>query len=467
MDNLIVDHTEIWQRTKDLLRTQLPNHAYNTWFDPVSSLALNDQELILEVPNRFFYEWIESHYQQSIEQAVSQEFDLEIAVKYTVSPNAKDDRKGALLDSDAVVQPDTALSGDSPPLAPSRRSLPPLNKYYTFSTFIEGANNQFAKAAAMNVAEAPGQQSFNPLVVYGGVGLGKTHLLHAIGNHILHTRAEANIISATSEKFTLDFISSIQKNKTIEFSRFYRKADVLLIDDIQFFQRKEQTQEQFFHTFNELYQAGKQIVLTADKYPGEMERLQERLLSRFQSGLAVDIQPPDFETRVAILMEKAEKNGLELPYDIIEFLATHIKNNIRELESTIIRLLAHSSLSNVEIDMDLVKKVVRERIGHRALVDVTMEDVVKRVSALTHVSERDIVSSSRKKQLVEARQLSIYMAREILNASLSNIGLYFGGRDHTTVLHACRSIEQKLENGDRRLKNLASSVRQELSAAFL
>jgi len=264
------------------------------------------------------------------------------------------------------------------------------------------------------------------------------------------------------EKFTLDFIASIQKNRTVEFSRSYRRADVLLVDDIQFFQKKEQTQEQFFHTFNELYQAGKQIVLTADRYPGEMHGLQDRLLSRFESGLAVDIQPPDFETRVAILMEKAEQNGLSLPYDIVEFMALHIKKNVRELESTIIRLLAHSSLTKTEIDFPLVRRVVRERVGNRLVSDLTMGDIIRRVSEATKVNERDIVGSSRRMPIAEARQVSIFLCREILNSSLASIGTHFGGRDHTTILHACRKIEQKIKE-DLRIRQMVKALKQSLT----
>ena len=270
------------------------------------------------------------------------------------------------------------------------------------------------------------------------------------------------IVCASSEKFTLDFISSIQKNRTVEFSKSYRSTDILLIDDVQFFQGKEQTQEQFFHTFNELFQAGKQIVMTADRYPGEMIGLQDRLLSRFKSGLAVDIQPPDFETRVAIVMEKAEINGLSLPYDIIELIGLHIKNNVRDLESTIIRLLAHSSLSNQEIDYELAKKVIKERIGSNIVSYLTIEEIVRRVSMITHVSEKDIVSASRKMEIAEARQVSIYLCREILGTPLVSIGMHFGGRDHSTVLHACRVIEKKAKE-DQRISTIVGELKNELS----
>ncbi len=449
MDSIINTHDSLWGSTKEELRRTLPDHAFSTWFEPITPIALTDTELILEVPNQFFFEWIESHYNNLIEKTIGSVFKNNLKVKYTVSP--ENGKIGVDLKQPQVP-------ARPKPQAPT----PHLNQHYTFQSFIEGANNQFARAAATSVAEKPGQANFNPLVIYGGVGLGKTHLMHAIGNQIIETRPEMKLICATSEKFTLDFISSIQKNNTIDFSKKYRNTDVLLIDDIQFFQNKEQTQEQFFHTFNELYQSGKQIVLTADRYPGEMQGLQDRLLSRFQSGLAVDIQPPDFEVRVAILMEKAEQNGLELPYDIIEFMATHIKNNIRELESTIIRVLAHSSLTNREIDMNMVKQAVKERLDKQFVTELTIEDIISRVAEATNHKEKELVSSSRKKPLVEARQVAIYLCREILGTPLVEIGLHFGGRDHTTILHACRNIEQRSKK-EPRIKQLVTKLRQELT----
>ena len=248
----------------------------------------------------------------------------------------------------------------------------------------------------------------------------------------------------------------------MEFAKHYRRSDVLLIDDIQFFRGKEQTQEQFFHTFNELYQSGKQIVLTADRFPGEMQGLQDRLLSRFQSGLSVDIQPPNFEMRVAILMEKAEQNGVDLSYDTIEFIATHVISNVRDLEGIIIRLLAQSSLMNQDIDFNLVREVVRERIGKTAVTDLTVEDVVRRVSELSNISEKEIVGKSRKMEIAEARQVSMYLCRNIMGTSLNNIGVYFGGRDHTTVMHAVKTIDEKRVK-NKRVEKIVTSLKQEFS----
>ena len=335
-----------------------------------------------------------------------------------------------------------------------RRFSPNINKNYCFKNFIEGSNNEFAKNASLSVSSKPGKSNFNPLIIYGGVGLGKTHLLHAIGNYVLETDPLKNVILVTSEKFTLDFVNSLRKNNTDEFTRLYRSADILLIDDVQFFRGKEQTQEQFFHTFNELYQSGRQIVMTSDVLPSEMKGLQDRLVSRFQSGLSVDIQPPNYEIRIAILLEKSEQNGINLEYGYLEFIARHIKSNIRDLEGTIIRILAKSSLMNKEIDFDLIKEVVKERVGSSFLSELSIESVVKKASELTRVKEKDLVGKSRKAEIALARQLSMYLCRDVLGASLNKIGLFFGGRDHSTVIHALKVVEDKKQKDDNFCKKV-------------
>ena len=446
-----MNHLDVWKESKERIKKSQPQHAFSTWFEPIKSIGLSDDDLVLEVPNQFFFEWIQSHYKETIQNEVRRAGGYDLKIKYTVSPEGREEKNiNQKIDEENVWAGKRQIKNKQ------------LNEKYTLASFIEGTNNQFAKAAARNVAESPGKQAFNPLVIYGGVGMGKTHLLHAIGNRVFKEKREKRVVCASSEKFTLDFISSIQKNRTVDFSKSYRKADILLIDDVQFFQGKEQTQEQFFHTFNELFQAGKQIVMTADRYPGEMVGLQDRLLSRFSSGLSVDIQPPDFETRVAIVMEKAEQNGLKLSYDIIELIGTHIKKNVRELESTIIRLLAHASLSKKEIDFNLAKQVVKERLGSNIIYDITAEDIVRRVSETTHIKEKEIVGASRKMEIAEARQISIYLCREILGTPLVSIGMYFGGRDHSTIIHACRVMEDKTKK-DQRIGRIVGELKRELS----
>ncbi len=458
VDNLwitFMNHLDFWKKTKDELKKRLPAHTFDTWLEPIEALEIGAPGAVLQVPSQFFSEWVDTHYSKHILNTIN---DMGVKTKNVKFVVSGEEFKVEKEESNGVLNGTTSTP----------RQIRPrhLNASYTFERFIEGPNNQFAKAAAQKVSDSPGSQSFNPLVIYGGVGLGKTHLLHAIGNELIETSPKTKIVIASSEKFTLDFISSIQKNNTAQFSQSYRKADVLLIDDIQFFQKKEQTQEQFFHTFNELYQLGKQIVMTADRYPGEMSGLQDRLLSRFQSGLSVDVQPPNYETRVAILMEKAEINGLDLPYDMIEFIAMHLKNSVRELESTIIRLLAHASLSQVDIDFPLVKKVLKERLGDGISADISAEDIINRVADLTNIRTDDIVGPSRRKEIAEARQISVYLCRELLGLSLSTIGMHFGGRDHTTALHACKKVKNSLKT-DKRFNRIVGKVKDDFSFAIL
>ena len=446
-------HQAIWNKAYKKLKESLPDHAINTWFEPVVPVAIADGELILEVPNQFFYEWIDSHYRETISGVLKDASNKKTKYRFIVSAKGQKKEIDDFKSTTKIAQP-------------QRHQPPNINKQYTFESFIEGTNNEFAKTAAQSVAIEPGKSSFNPLIIYGGVGLGKTHLLHAIGNRVVQNNPASNVVIVTSEKFTLDFVNSLRKNRTIEFAQQYRNSDVLLIDDVQFFRGKEQTQEQFFHTFNVLYQAGKQIVMTADKYPGEMKGLKERLLSRFQSGLSVDVQPPNFEIRVAILLDKAEQNGLSVDYDIIEFIAKHIKNNIRDLEGAVIRILAKSSLMNKEIDFNLVKDVIKERVGLPFTSDLSIEDIVRKVSDVSSVPEKEIIGKSRKMELVEARQISMYLCRDIMGTSLNNIGVYFGGRDHTTVMHAVKTINNK-KTTDHRLNKTIESLKQELDFTFV
>ena len=443
----MLSYKTLWNKLKKEIKETTNERMFNTWIEPVKPIALNRNSLVLELPNQFFYEWIETHYKNQFEKIIKEKLKEEIKIQFTIG----------IENISNIAEKITQHKKEAPTQKKTN-----LNKKYVFSNFIEGGCNQFAKAASTSVSEFPGQKGFNPLVIYGGVGLGKTHLLNAIGNQINENHPKLNTVGATSERFTIDFISSIQKNNTITFSQYYRKADVLLIDDIQFLQGKEQTQEQFFHTFNELYQNGKQVVLTADKYPTEMKGLKERLLSRFESGLAVDVQPPDFETRVAILMEKAEQSGLALSYDVIELIATHIKDNVRELESTVIRLLARSSLTKTDINLDLAKNVIIERKGRSLATELTIQEIVKRVSNFTKVPEDKIVGKGRERKIAEARQLSAYLCRDILGSTLVNIGMFLGGRDHTTIMYAYKNIEKRIEK-EPRIRKTVNSLKKEFS----
>ena len=425
----------VWENILDAVRSSITEQTYATWFEPIRPVSITDFETTIEVPSKFYYEWIDSHYKNVILGAIKKETGNDVQLNFKIAgknngeqTNQKNQVKNILLSGKARdYDRGSKLSGR-----------------YVFNTFVEGPNNQFARAAALSVAKSPGQTSFNPLLIYGGVGLGKTHLMQAIGNQVLSEQINAKVKYTTSEKFTTDFVSAIKSNKTSEFSSRYRDCDVLLLDDAQFLQKKEQTQEQFFHTFNELYQRGKQIVLTTDRHPSELYGLKDRLVSRFQSGLTVDIQKPNLETRIAILQSKAEQDSLDIPDEITEFIARNIKDNIRVMEGALVKLLAYSSLFHMPITLDLARKVLKETLGRDDIKVLNIEDIIRGVSGATNVSENKLISRGRTMEVAQARQIAMYLCRELVGTSLGDIGLHFGGRDHSTVIHACRNIENKM-----------------------
>ncbi|MBU1066043.1 chromosomal replication initiator protein DnaA [bacterium] len=428
----------------DLIKGRVPQQTFNTWFQPIRAISVSDNSIFLQVPNKFFYDWLDSHYKDTIQGSLREVTGNGMSARYTIllseANNNIADQEESYLPG-ATQQKVEIRSAQTGMLERGTR----INGNYVFENFVEGKSNQFAKAASIAVANSPGQTSFNPLVIYGGTGLGKTHLLQAIGNHALIQGYAEKIVYVSSDTFTLDFIAAIQKNKTTDFARYYRSVDMLLLDDIQFFQNKEQTQEQFFHIFNDLFQHKKQIVLTTDRPPMELRGLQERLLSRFQSSLTVDIQSPDLETRIAILNKKAISDGLDLPYEVIEYIAQNVKSNIRELEGLLIRLLAYSSLMKVDIDIVLARKVLRETGQVEKKSILSIEDIQKSVGVVYSVNLDSLVGKSRTKEVAEARMVAMYLAREYTNLSLKTIGIYFGGRDHSTVVHACKNIEKRCE----------------------
>lgn len=322
---------------------------------------------------------------------------------------------------------------------------PQLNDSYTFERFIEGDCNQLARGAAWAISQEPGATRFNPFLVYGGVGLGKTHLIQAIGNYVEHLDAgNRTVLYVSSERFTTEFVRAIQNNRINEFSMFYRQIDLLIVDDVQFFSGKEKTQEEFFHIFNALHQAGKQIVLSADRAPREIDGIEERLLSRFQWGLSADVQPPELETRIAILRRKAEDDGIELPEEIIEFMAHNIKSNIRELEGALIRLMAHASLHKDDLDLSLAKDVLSDLVSERRS-DLTVEEIQRIVCEHLSVEEDSLRGKTRKRDVVRARQIAMYFCKQRTDHSLKTIGLHFGGRDHSTVIHSNKRVEEQME----------------------
>ena len=442
------ENKKIWQECKKEIKKSVSFQAYQTWFSDLTFMSADFEQITLQVPNRFHYEWIENKYGQLINTSLKKFFGRELSVNYSI-----------------LVKPEKA---DSTPEERAEKLIPNtfhrasrLNVRYTFTNFIEGKGNQFAKAAASSVADGPGQTPFNPLLVYSNPGLGKTHLIQAIGNHILNNQPSLRVIYVTSEKFMHDFIFSIQNNKSTQFAQSYRKVDVLLVDDVQFFQTKEQTQEQFFHLFNDLFQQGKQIILTTDRHPNELTHLKERLVSRFQSGLIVDIQPPDLETRIAILMKKAENEKLNIPYDVTEFLAESIKDDIRMMEGALVKLLALSSLTRSDVTIDLAKKVIKGLLGEKAVKKTSLKKIGQEVASSFQVTEKKLYGKSRVMDVALARQVAMFLSREITDSSLDIIGKHFGNRDHSTVIHSCKTVEEKLGQ-DAHFKKTIKEIKNQL-----
>lgn len=427
---------DLWDNVKSVLETRVANQTFQTWFQPVSQLAENQEVLSLKVPNQFFYDWMKSHYGEIILSTLAEVSGRPMRVEYSI---VMDDHSGA-PQPEAFFEPEEAI-------VKHKGYESNLNDQFTFSNYVEGSNNQFAKAAAEAVVNSKDNNMYNPLVVYGGVGLGKTHLLHAIGNAYKQFNPNKRVLYISSEKFTLDFISAIRENKAGLFSQRYRKNDLLIVDDAQFFKKKERTQEEFFHTFNDLHMNGKRIILSTDRPPGEIG-LQKRLTSRFLAGLMVDIGTPDFETRVAILRQKSEESGIEIPYDVIEYLATNIESNIRELQGALIRLLAYSSLAKSDINLQLAHKVLMDLTGKKARPSVNMEDIIDETAESLGVKKNDIFGKGRKQEVALARQSAMYLSKELTHNSLKSIGLFFGGRDHSTVIHACKTIKLKMVDDD-------------------
>ena len=430
---------EVWAKCLLFIKNRIQETAFQTWFDGVQISSINDDDLTLLVPNKFHYEWLESKYRTLIDEAINSITSKSLIINYTVPITSKTPQE---------IPSFSKRKKNYPRFQQRYSKTKVFNSQYTFNTFIEGKDNQFAKAACESVSDAPGTTPFNPLLIYSPTGLGKTHLLQAIGNKVLRKYPDYQITYLTSERFMLEFISSIQKNKSTDFANQYRSSDILLLDDVQFFEGKEQTQEQFFHLFNDLFEKGKQIVLTVDKHPNELSGIKERLVSRFQSGLMVDIQPPDLETRIAILMNEAEQNNINLSYKITEFIATSITADIRKMKGVLVRLLAISSLKQVDINMKLVQEVVREMIGDKEFHTINIKEISKYITSKLGVPERLVRGKSRRQEIALARQIIMYLSRELTGLPLSKIGDQLGRRDHSTVVHACKLIEKKMTDND-------------------
>ena len=450
MGNMAIENE--WQDALAYIQGRVPKQVYDTWFTPICLERIEDSTAQLGVPNKFFGDWLHQHYGPLLSEAVSAaRGGLETAITFVIFKQAKKqpDGSGSTV---ATVRQNTG---------PRAKRGIQLNPKYTFKNFVVGAGNQFAHAACMAVAEQPAK-AYNPLFIYGDTGLGKTHLLNAIGNYVAE-RTDLRIAYLTTEQFTNEVINSIRYDKMMDLRKRYRHIDMLMIDDIQFLAGKERTQEEFFHTFNALYEAHKQLVLSSDRFPKDMPDIEERLRSRFEWGLIADLQPPDVETRIAILRKKSEDEGITLPEDVIQFLATTMKSNIRELEGSLVRLGAYASLTGQTITLEMAKNVLRDLIGTKKKI-VSMDDIQETVGARFHVKIADLKSRRRSKTLVHPRQIAMYLCRELTDSSYPEIGRQFGGKDHTTIIHACKQMI-KAKDSDSEFSATLESLKEQILRA--
>ena len=459
MDNVSsLEKQVFWDRFLKAVEDRVNVHSFTTWFKPLTLVDISGDTLVIGVPETFYASWLEEHYIDLINTSLAQLVDTPLTVSFVVNESIEEVIPHIEEAPPAPVTVQANVSDQNSPIFEQQV----INSRFNFDSFVVGNSNQFAYAAAQAVAEAPGNTAFNPLVIYGGVGLGKTHLIQAISHHYMSSGKPSDrkrLIYVSSEKFTMDFIMSIQNNLTSKYSTYYRSSDLLLVDDIQFFNNKERTQEEFFHIFNALHQSGKQIVLTMDRPPSQLKGLADRLINRFQWGLVTDIQPPDFETRVAIIYKKAEADGVQLDGIIAEYIAENITSNIRELEGSMIRLLAYSSLHGLDISLELAEKVLGETFSKKSKI-ITIESIQKIVSSHFALSYNLIMGNSRRKEVAVARHIAMYLSKKFTDSSLKTIGLHFSGRDHSTVIHSIRTVENKYLKDPALSNHIQSLVEQ-------
>jgi chromosomal replication initiator protein len=471
------DCNQVWKNCIDIIKDNVSSQAFKTWFEPIKAVKLEKSVLTIQVPSQFFYEWLEEHYVPLLKKIIRKELGPEGRLEYSIIMENNFDSanpytvKVPTTNKKAIKNPAVAIPLDmsdspikNPFIIPGLRKLnidSNLNPNYSFENFIEGDCNRLARSAGYAVAKKPGGTSFNPLLIYGGVGIGKTHLAHAIGIEIKNLYPEKTVLYVSSEKFTHQFIDAVKNNSVNDFSHFYQMIDVLLVDDVQFFSGKEKTQDIFFHIFNHLHQTGKQIVLTSDKPPVEMQGMEQRLLSRFKWGLSADLQIPSLETRIAILEKKMYADGIELPKDVVEYLAYSITSNIRELEGALISLIAQASLNKKAITLDLAKQMIDKFVKNTAR-EVSIDYIQKVVCDYFDLPIELLKSKTRKREIVQARQIAMYFAKKMTKSSLAHIGLHCGGKDHATVLHACRTVNN-LQETDKLFRKYLEDLEKKLS----
>ncbi len=436
---------DIWEKSLEILRTTVGEKEFHMWFNPVKFVSYQNNSLTLEVPNRFIADWLKKNYLDKVKKSLSQIIQKEPEIIFTSRSNHRRKRKPASLPT--FLQGELEFEFN-------------LNPDFTFEEFVVGPGNRFAHAASLAVAESPGK-SYNPLFIYGGVGLGKTHLIQAIGHYMLNSKKRIRVHYTSSERFTNQLITAIQNKNTESFRKRYRNVDALLIDDIHFIAGKESTEEEFFHTFNELYNSGRQIVITGDRPPSEIPTVEKRLVSRFHWGLVVEIQPPDFETRVAILRRKAAYRGFTVSDDVLYYIAEGITSNIRVLEGALIKVIAYSSLNKVPVDKKVAQEVLKDIIKTRKENVVTVDRIKNAVIDFFHLKSSDLISKKRSRSVALPRQIAMYLTRELTELSLPEIGLNFGGRDHTTVLHACEKVRELMEK-DEKFKEILDNIKERI-----
>lgn len=471
----------VWDNCLKVIKDNISHQSFKTWFEPIKPVKLEDNILTIMVPSQFFYEWLEEHYITLLKKTIKKELGAEGRLEYSIimdnnlsGTNPPYTVKFPTSNKKATSNPAVNMPIDlnkgsskeipNPFIIPGLKKIKvnsQLNENYSFDNFIEGDCNRLARSAGYAVASNPGKTAFNPLLIYSNVGLGKTHLAHAIGLEVKVNFPEKTVLYVTSEQFTNQYIEAVKNNNQNDFIHFYQMIDVLIVDDIQFLVKKEKTQEIYFHIFNHLHQNNKQLIITSDKPPVEMEGMNARLLSRFKWGLSADLQVPDLETRIAIIEKKLYKDGVEMPKEVVEYLAYSITSNVRELEGALISILAQSSLNKKAITLDLAKKMIDKFVKNTSR-EISIDYIQKVVSDYFGLPLEAIHSKTRKREIVQARQLAMYFSKKLTKASLATIGLHCGNKDHATVLHACRTVNNLIET-DKQFRNYVEELDKKIT----
>jgi chromosomal replication initiator protein len=472
---MIKDHTTVWENCLEVIRDNISFQAYKTWFGPIQAIRLQENVLTIQVPSQFFYEWIEENYIHLLRKTIKKELGKDGKLEYSVVMSNKDKfavnlpttNRGATKNQSANMPIDLNMEKSkafpNPFIIPGLKKIKvnsQLNENYSFENFVEGDCNRLARSAGYAVAQNPGKTSFNPLFLYSNTGLGKTHLSQAIGLEVKNNFPDKTVLYVRAEQFLNQFIDAVQNNSSNDFVHFYQMIDVLIIDDIHVFASKEKTQDIFFNIFNHLHQNGKQLVITSDKPPVDLVGIKPRLLSRFKWGLAADLQTPDLETRIAILHQKLYKDGLEMPEDVIEYLAYSISSNVRELEGAMVSILAQSSLNKKAITLDLARNMIDKFVKNTSR-EISIDYIQKIVSDYFNIPVDVINSKTRKREIVQARQIAMFFSKKYTKSSLATIGIHCGNKDHATVLHACRTVNNLLDT-DKQFRAFVTDLEKKI-----